>query len=224
MKDADDTRAEIAAADPAGPATDAPPAPEGGRPVPGWLRATLEYGPLILFFVAYLYLKDETFTVGGAEYSGFIAVTAAFIPLIVASTGIMWALTGKLSQMQVVTVVLVVVFGGLSVWLNDERFFKMKPTLIYALFAAVLGFGLLRGRSYLSLVLSEAMPLTQEGWMILTRRMTILFVALAVANEAVWRTMSTDAWVNFKTFGLPLAIFAFIFTQMAVIKKHTPDA
>ena len=194
-----------------------------GRAVPGWLRTALELGPVLLFFVAYVYLKDETFTVGGTEYTGFVAVTAGFIPLILICTGILWALTGKLSQMQIVTAVLVTVFGGLSVWLNDERFFKMKPTLIYLLFAAILGFGLLRGRSYLSLVLSEAMPLTQEGWMILTRRMAVFFAGLALANEVVWRTMSTDAWVNFKTFGLPLAIFVFIFTQIAVIKKHTPE-
>lgn len=221
MKDADDEHAS--AADMVGPSTDGPPVGSEGRAVPGWMRSALELGPVLLFFVAYLWLKDDTFTVGGTEYSGFIVVTAGFIPLILVCTGILWMLTGKLSQMQIVTAVLVTVFGGLSVWLNDERFFKVKPTLIYLLFAAVLGFGLLRGRSYLSLVLSEALPLTAEGWMILTRRMALLFVGLAVANEAVWRTMSTDAWVNFKTFGLPLAIFVFIFTQMALIKKHTPE-
>lgn len=202
---------------------DAPDPRPDGRAVPGWLRSALEMGPVLLFFVAYLWIKDDVFTIGGTEYTGFIVVTAAFIPLILLCTGILWALTGKLSQMQVVTAVLVTVFGGLSVWLNDERFFKMKPTLIYVLFAAILGFGLLRGRSYLSMVLSEAMPLTHEGWMILTRRMTYLFIALALANEAVWRTMTTETWVSFKTFGLPLAIFVFIFTQMAVIKKHTPE-
>lgn len=223
MKDVEDPQADSAPADMVGPSTDGPPVGSTGRAVPGWVRSALELGPVLLFFVAYLWLKDETFTVAGTEYSGFIIVTAGFIPLILLCTGILWMLTGKLSQMQIVTAVLVTVFGGLSVWLNDERFFKIKPTLIYLLFAAVLGFGLLRGRSYLSLVLSEALPLTAEGWMILTRRMALLFVGLAAANEVVWRTMSTDAWVNFKTFGLPLAIFVFIFTQMALIKKHTPD-
>ena len=193
------------------------------RQVPGWLKTALELGPVVLFFLAYLRLRDETFTLGGTEYSGFIVVTAAFIPLILLSTGILWALTGKLSQMQVVTAILVTVFGGLSVWLNDERFFKMKPTLIYLLFAGVLAFGLWRGRSYLSMVLSEAMPLDAEGWMILTRRMMWFFLAMAATNEVVWRTMSTDAWVNFKTFGLPLAMFAFIFSQIATIKAHTPE-
>ncbi|UWQ22792.1 inner membrane-spanning protein YciB [Jannaschia sp. W003] len=194
------------------------------RRVPGWVRTALELGPVALFFLAYLRLRDSSLTVGGTEYDGFIVVTAAFIPLILLSTATLWWLTGKLSQMQIVTAVLVTVFGGLSVWLNDERFFKMKPTLIYALFAAVLAFGLWRGRSYLSMVLGETMPLDAEGWTILTRRMMWLFVALAVANEAIWRTMSTDAWVSFKTFGLPLAMFVFIFSQIGMIKRHTPDA
>ena len=193
------------------------------RSVPGWLKTALELGPLAVFFVAYLRLRDETFVFGGTEYSGFIVATAGFIPLILACTALYWALTGKVSPMQVVTAVLVTVFGGLSVWLNDERFFKMKPTMIYLLFAAILFFGLWRGRSYLSLVLSEAMPLDEAGWTILTRRMAWLFVALALANEAVWRTMSTDMWVNWRTFGVPVAMFLFIFSQIAVIKAHSPE-
>lgn len=108
-------------------------------------------------------------------------------------TGLLWWLSGKLSKMQVATVVLVVVFGGLSVWLNDDRFFKMKPTMIYLLFGVLLGIGLLRGQSWLRLVLEEAIPLQDEGWMILTRRVMAFFFALAIANEAVWRLMSTDA-------------------------------
>ena len=111
-------------------------------------------------------------------------------------------------------------FGGLSVWLNDERFFKMKPTAIYLLFAAILGIGLLRKRSYLELVMSEVMPMQREGWMILTRRVTALFFGLAVANELVWRTMSTDAWVNFKTFGLTIAVFVFFMTQGKLFQKY----
>lgn len=193
------------------------------KTIPGWLKTTLELGPVLGFFVAYLWFKDETFTVGGTEYDGFIAVTAGFIPVILACTGILWWLTGKLSHMQVVTAVLVTVFGGLSVWLNDERFIKMKPTLIYALFAAVLGFGLWRGRSYLSMVLAEAFPMTEAGWMALTRRMTWFFVALAVSNEIVWRTMSNDVWVYFETFGLPAAMFAFFIAQAGLIRDHTPE-
>lgn len=190
------------------------------RTISPGLKLALELGPIAAFFAGYVWLKDRTFTVGGAEYDGFIVATAAFIPLMLLTTGILWRLTGKLSKMQVATVVLVVVFGGLSVWLNDDRFFKMKPTIIYVLFAGVLGFGLMRGQSYLRFVMEEALPLQPEGWMILTRRLALFFGALAVANELVWRLMSTDAWVNFKTFGLTLALFAFFMMQGGLLARH----
>jgi len=184
------------------------------------VKLALELGPIALFFAGYVKLKDQVFAIGGTEYDGFIVVTALFIPLMVVTTGLLWWLTGKLSKMQIATVVLVVLFGGLSVWLNDERFFKMKPTMIYLLFGGVLGFGLLRGQSYLRVVMEEALPLQPEGWMILTRRLTAFFIGLAVANEAVWRLMSTEAWVNFKTFGLTAALFLFFMTQGGVLSRY----
>lgn len=184
------------------------------------LKTALELGPIIAFFAGYVLLKDREFMIGGEAYSGFIVMTAAFIPLLVASTLILWKLTGKLSAMQIMTLVLVVVFGGLTIWLNDERFFKMKPTMIYLMFAVILGFGLLRRQSYLSLVLGEVMPLDQEGWRKLTVRMTILFFGLAIANEVVWRTMSTDTWVQFKTFGLPIIMFGFFMSQSGLMGRH----
>lgn len=184
------------------------------------LKLALELGPVALFFAGYVMLKDRVFTIGGTDYDGFIVVTALFIPLMLVTTGLMWWLSGKLSKMQVATVVLVVLFGGMSVWLNDERFFKMKPTMIYVLFGAVLGFGLLRGQSYLRLVMEEALALRPEGWMILTRRLCAFFFALAVANEAVWRLMSTEAWVNFKTFGLTAALFLFFMTQGGLLARY----
>ncbi len=117
------------------------------------VKLALELGPIALFFAGYVKLKDEVFTIGGAEYGGFIVVTALFIPLMILTTGILWWLSGKLSKMQIATLVLVVLFGGLSVWLNDERFFKMKPTMIYILCGGLLGVGLLRGQSYLRVVM-----------------------------------------------------------------------
>lgn len=195
---------------------------ETQQPAP-WVKTALEMGPILAFFVAYILLKDRVFTVSGTEYSGFIAVTALFIPLLAASTIALWRLTGKLSAMQIMTLVLVVVFGGLTIWLNDERFFKMKPTMIYTLFAAMLGFGLLRGQSYLKLVMGEAMPLDHEGWMKLTLRMALLFVGLAVANELVWRTMETGRWVQFKTFGLPLIMIGFFMTQAGLMARHSTE-
>lgn len=191
-----------------------------GRKISPWLKIGLELGPVLAFFVAFGRFKDRTVTIGGTEYGGFIIATAIFVPLILVTTLILWRLTGKLQPMQVATLVLVLVFGGLSVWLNDERFFKMKPTMIYLLFAGVLGWGLLKGKSYLQLVMDEAMPLAHEGWMILTRRLTAFFLGLAVLNEVIWRTMSDQAWVNFKTFGLTAAIFLFFLSQGGVFKRY----
>lgn len=184
------------------------------------LKLALELGPILLFFIGFSRMKDQTFHLLGKDYSGFIVMTAVFIALIIAATGLLWALTGRLSKMQLMTLVLVVVMGGLSVWLNDERFIKMKPTLLYLAFGGILGFGLLRGQSYLSAVMEEALPMQAEGWMILTRRLTAFFFGLAVANEAVWRLMSTEAWVNFKTFGLTAALFLFFLSQAKVLERY----
>ncbi|MGB3554142.1 MAG: inner membrane-spanning protein YciB [Jannaschia sp.] len=193
------------------------------RTIPGWLKTTLELGPVLAFFGAYIWWKDDTFTVRGTEYEGLIFVTALFIPVILLSMAILWKLTGRLSPMQVLTAVLVTVFGGLTVWLNDERFIKIKPTIINGLLAAILFAGLLRGRSLLSMVLSEAIPMDAEGWMILTRRMAWFFVASAVANEIVWRSFSTETWVTFETFALPGAMFAFFISQAGLMKRHATE-
>ena len=189
----------------------------------GKLKAVLEFGPVLGFFVAYLMLKDRVFTIGGTEYEGFIVVTAVFIPVLLACTALMWKLTGHLSKMQILTAVLVVVFGGLTVWLNDPKFFQMKPTIIYLFFGTVLGIGLLRGRSYLQYVMDGLMPLTDAGWMILTKRITIFFFAMAVLNELVWRTQSEETWVYFKTFGLMAAMFVFFMMQGKLIAEHGTD-
>ena len=184
------------------------------------VKTALELGPVIAFFVAYIALKDRVFTINGTEYGGFIVATAALVPLLLISTGLLWKLTGRLSRMQIMTMVLVVIFGGLTVWLNDERFLKIKPTIVYLVFAGLLGAGLLRGRSYLQYVMEEMIPMTETGWMILTRRLTAFFVALAVSNELVWRFMSTEAWVYFETFVLTAAVFVFFITQGKLFETH----
>lgn len=194
-----------------------------GKKISPLLKTGLEFGPILAYFIAYSRVKDQVFTFGGTQYDGFIVVTAAFIPLLLASMGALWYLTGHLSRMQIVTATLVVVFGGLSVWFNDDRFFKMKPTIIYLLFGGVLLFGLLRGRSYLEYVMEGMVPLKPEGWMILTKRVAIFFLGLAVLNEVVWRTMSTDAWVNFKTFGLTAGIFVFFMTQSKLFQTYSSE-
>ena len=184
------------------------------------VKLALEMGPIIAFFVVYTRIKDQTYQIGGQAYEGFIVATALFIPVLLVATGILWWLSGKLSRMQLLTAVLVVVFGGMSIWFNDDRFFKMKPTIIYVFFGGILGVGLLQGKSYLRAVMEEVMPLEDEGWMKLTRRMCFFFLGLALANELVWRLMSTDAWVNFKTFGLTAAVFVFFIGQSALFEKY----
>ena len=188
-----------------------------------WVKTALEMGPVILFFIFYSKLKNNEYVLLGETYEGFIVATALFIPVLLIATAILYFLTGKLSKMQVFTAVLVVVFGGLGIWFNDEKFFKMKPTMIYLLFGGILGFGLFKGQSYLQVVMDGALPMSRDGWMILTKRFMYFFFGLALANEIIWRSLSTDIWVNFKTFGLPLAMFVFFITQAKVISKHSTE-
>ncbi|MDA8853275.1 septation protein IspZ [Amylibacter sp.] len=188
-----------------------------------WAKTALEMGPVILFFVVYSKIKDNEYLLLGETYEGFIVATALFIPILLIATAILYLLTGKLSKMQIFTAILVVVFGGLGIWFNDEKFFKMKPTMIYLLFGGILGYGLFRGQSYLQVVMDGALPMTSEGWMILTKRFMFFFFGLAVANEMIWRSLSTDIWVNFKTFGLPLAMFVFFITQAKVISRYSSE-
>jgi intracellular septation protein len=192
-----------------------------------WVKGVLDFGPIVLFFAGFRFVKDQTYLIGGQSYSGFILMAGFFAVLTALTTLVLWRLTGKVSRMQVVTLVIIVVMAGFTLWFNDERFFKMKPTLIYALFALVLGFGLIRGKSYLKLVMDETLPLQPEGWMVLTRRITAFFAALAALNELVWRNFSTEIWVDFKTFGLTVALFGFFLTQARVFERYalpeTPD-
>ena len=188
--------------------------------LPKWVKPLLEFGPIIAFFIAYTRMKDHTYSIGGIDYQGFIVVTLFFIPLLLFSTGVLWALTKKISPMQIITAILVTVFGGLTVWFNDERFIKMKPSIIYLLFAGILGFGLLRGQSYLRMIMQDMIPLKKEGWMVLTRRFAFFFFSLALLNEIIWRFFSTEMWVYFKTFGITIALFAFFILQGSLLNKY----
>lgn len=184
------------------------------------LKQVLELGPTVAFFLIYLRIRDESYQFAGTEYSGFIVATLIFVPILLAAMGVLWFLTGKLSRMQIFTAFMVIFFGGLTAWFNDERFFKMKTTLVYGCFSAILGIGLLQGRSYLAFILNEMLPMRDEGWMILTRRLCAAFALLAVANEFVWRTMSTDLWVKIETFGFPIALMAFLMMQFSLLQQY----
>ena len=187
------------------------------------MKQVLELGPTLVFFVIYLRIKEKTYMVAGTEYSGFIMATLIFVPILLVSMAILWKLTGKLSRMQVFVAFMVIFFGGLTAWFNDERFFKMKTSIVYGFFATILTIGLLRGRSYLRYILEDFMPMQQEGWMILTRRVMWLFFGLAALNEVIWRTMSTETWVYFKTFGLTAAILVFFMFQGGLFKKYSTE-
>ena len=184
------------------------------------LKQLLELGPTLIFFRIYLRIKDVVFTFAGTEYTGFIVATLVFVPILLVSMGILWRLTGKLSRIQVFTAFMVIFFGGLTAWFNDERFFKMKTSIVYGCFAVILGIGLLRGRSYLRYIMEDFLPMQTEGWMILTRRLTVMFGALAVANEIIWRTQSTDLWVKLETFAFPAVLFVFLWAQIVALQKY----
>ncbi len=184
------------------------------------LKQVLELGPTVVFFLIYLRMRDHTYTLAGTEYSGFIVATLIFVPILLIAMACLWALTGKLSRMQIFTAFMVIFFGALTAYFNDERFFKMKTTIVYGLFAVLLGIGLLRGQSWLAYVLNDAMPMKHEGWMILTRRLCGLFASLAVANEIIWRTMSTDTWVKLETFGFPIVMIGYLFWQITALQEY----
>ncbi|MDM7458117.1 MAG: inner membrane-spanning protein YciB [Paracoccus sp. (in: a-proteobacteria)] len=194
--------------------------PVARAPMRPWVRPVLEFGPLILFFTIFMLYRNETVTLLGRDYGGFVLATLVFVPVMIVALLTLWRLTGRLAPMQVATLILVTVFGGLTLWLNDPRFLKVKPTIIFSLFAAILGTALVLRRNWLGVVLSEALPMTEQGWRILTLRMTVFFAAMAVGNEIVWRTMSETTWVWFETFGQPLLIFVFLMGNAGLLSAH----
>jgi intracellular septation protein len=179
------------------------------QPHPMFKLAT-ELGPLLVFFVA------------NAKFHLFVA-TGAFMVAIVVAMVASYLVTRHVPLMAIVTGVVVLVFGTLTLVLHDETFIKVKPTIIYGLFALVLGGGLLFGRSFIAVLFDQVFNLTPQGWRILTLRWTLLFLALAILNEVIWRTQSTDFWVNFKVFGVTPLVMIFAMTQMPLIKRFHVD-
>ena len=184
------------------------------------LKQVLELGPTLVFFLIYLRIKENEYTFGGTDYSGFIVATLVFVPILLVSMAVLWKLSGKLSRMQVFTAFMVIFFGGLTAYFNDERFFKMKTSIVYGVFAAILGIGLSRGRSYLRYIMEDFLPMEKEGWMILTRRLVAMFGAMALANEYIWRTQTTELWVKLETFAFPVVLFLFLWSQIVLLQKY----
>ena len=141
------------------------------------------------------------FFVANAKFNLFVA-TGAFMVAIVAAMIASYVVTRHVPMMAIVTAVMVLVFGTLTLVLHDETFIKVKPTIIYGLFAAILGGGLLFGRSFIAIMFDQMFNLTPKGWRVLTLRWALFFFAMAVLNEIIWRTQTTDFWVGFKVFGV----------------------
>jgi intracellular septation protein len=170
-------------------------------------KLILDLAPLLVFFV--VYMASDIYVATGA------LMAATVISMIVSR---LWL--RHISATLVMTTVLVVGFGALTLWLNDARFIKMKPTIVNLLFAVVLGGGLLAGRNFLQLLLGQAFQLTREGWRKLTYRWIGFFLAMAVLNEIVWRNFSEGAWASFKVFGiLPITIL-FAMLQVGLIQRY----
>ncbi|MEA2903657.1 MAG: intracellular septation protein [Alphaproteobacteria bacterium] len=192
------------------------------------LKLALDLGPLLLFFLANSrpalfapllapFLPPELLT---GEHAGIFTATAVFIPAILLALAIGYALTRHLPVMPVITAIVVLVFGGLTLFLQDEQFIKLKPTIIYVLFGGVLLGGLAFGKPLLGLVFDSMFHLTEEGWRKLTLRWALFFLALAVVNEIVWRTQTTDVWVSFKVFGVVPLTFVFAALQYPLLQKY----
>ena len=194
-----------------------PPSPETPSPA---LRQALEFGPILVFLVTYFVMREQTVTIGGTDYGGFMVAIAVLIPLQLGAMAILRWLIGKVTRMQVLILFMVVVMGGLTVALNDEQFFKMRSTIVFGSISVVLWIGLWRGKSGLAYVLEDALPISHEGWMILTRRMAWFMLAFAAANEVVWRNFSTDVYVIWDTFGQMGVMFVFLLSNFRLVEAH----
>tara|TARA_B100001250_G_C19636358_1_gene716152 strand:+ start:294 stop:896 length:603 start_codon:yes stop_codon:yes gene_type:complete len=187
-------------------------------------KLVLEMGPLIIFFVCYYNAPIPENLINDLDEANLFKIifaTKIFVPAILVALFIGWFQTRKIAKMPLITAILVVVFGGLTIWLNNPIFIKMKPTLIYLIFSAILGYGLLKKKSYLKILMGSAIPMNEEGWLLLSKRFAGFFVLLAFTNEIIWRFFSQDFWVNFKTFGLPILLIFFMALQFNLFNKYS---
>lgn len=177
-------------------------------PAPSRYKTLLDFGPLLVFFLV------------NAKW-GLLPATAALVPVSVAALYVSWKREGRVSRLALYGTLAVILFGGLTLAFHDETFIKVKLTVINALFGLVLTFGLVRKKPILRELLGSSLKLTEPGWHALTLRFALFFFALAAANEVLRRTLSTDAWVNFKVFGIIGATILFTLLQGPLLAKHT---
>jgi intracellular septation protein len=172
-----------------------------------WVKPLTEFGPLVVFFGCYFLF-------------GLLPATAALIAATLAALAVTWGLERRLPLMPVITAVVVAVFGGLTLWLEDETFIKMKPTIVQVIFSLVLLGGLMAGKPLLKPLLGAAWQMDEAGWRKLTFRFAVFFAAMAALNEAVWRTQTTDVWVTFKVFGILGLTVVFAASQIYLLQRH----
>jgi intracellular septation protein len=178
------------------------------RAPPRWLKPTVDFAPLAVFLATY-------------ELKGLLAATAALMAATAAALVLSLVVARRVPMVPLITALLVGIFGGLTIWLNDETFIKLKPTILYGLFAVIIGGGLITGRVLLKAVLGEALPLDDLGWRRLSVRFVVFFLTMAAMNEVVRRVVSTDLWVLWKVFGSLLFTVAFIASQLPLIRRHS---
>jgi intracellular septation protein len=174
---------------------------------PKWIKPLVDFGPLAVFFVAY-------------KMGGLMAATLALIVATLVALAIGYWATRRLAAMPLVTAIIVVIFGGLTLWLNDGVFIKMKPTIVQGIFALLLFGGLILKRPTLQYVMGEALRLSDSGWRQLTLRFALFFTFMAILNEIVWRNVSEDLWIDFKVFGIFGLTILFTLAQMPLMKRH----
>ncbi len=193
------------------------------REVPPLLKLALELGPLLVFFFANARGESliEHFPVLASIGAPIFLATALFMAATVIALAISWSMTRTLPIMPLVSGIVVLVFGALTLWLHNDTFIKMKPTIVNTLFGVILLGGLFFGKSLLGYVFDSAFRLDAEGWRKLTLRWGLFFIFLAVVNEVVWRNFSTDAWVSFKVWGIMPITIVFTLLQMPLIQKHS---
>lgn len=188
-----------------------PESPAKTLPAPAWLKPATDFGPLAVFFGVYLKF-------------GLMPATGALIAATAVALAVSLLIARRVPLMAVITAIVVGVFGGLTLWFDDDTFIKMKPTIVQVIFAAILLGGLAFGKPLLKPVMGTAWTMTEAGWQKLSLRFALFFLAMAALNELVWRTQSTDFWVSFKVFGLLGLTMAFTIAQIPLLKKHRlPD-
>lgn len=182
------------------------------KPEPQWLKPLVDYVPLVLFFVSYKYSDD------------LVLATKVIIVVTVAAVLLSIIVSRRVPLMPLVTAIIIGVFGGLTIYLQDDTFIKMKPTIIQSGFALVLGIGLLLKRLWIKPLFGNAFEMGDRAWKTLTLRFIAFLFASAVLNEIIWRTQETDIWVNFKVFGLMGLMLLFMAAQIPFLSRHSKEA